>query len=520
MSIKFINNFTAKLANSVSTTDTTFVLDTPLPAITAPDYFLLTLFNKSGATESGWEIVKVTDTGASGGATITVVRAQEGTTAGPFAAGTRVELRLTAGAMNNVQAQLATKANNSDLLTAIGNINAPLLDLPLKNSLAMKSGVGNVTFTRASTATYIDRYGMLQVAGVDTPRFEKQGYLNEGSSTNLLTYSEQLDNSAWSLSYATVSANTTATLDPYGTNLADNVVEDTTNNYHYIVSSGATINSSALTISCFVKSAGSTKLKLSTWDQTNQAAFIAASFDLDAGTATPANSYTVSATITPMANGWFRVSASTTSAISGGLVKFVLTIARLGTSPYTGDGSSGLYVFGAQMEALPFATSYIPTTSSSVTRAADILKVTGIGNIGLGYNAKSIVVDSQALGVAADSRIFDIENFNYNMIRYDGSSSVQAFYDGGGMTAVINPKLKHRFAYVVGSDNMISNNITLYVDGVAATSKSNAVFSTNTGTPTNIRIGISTYGGESCFAYISNFRVYDRALTAYEVSLA
>jgi hypothetical protein len=106
MSIKFINNFTAKLVNGVSETDTTLVLDTPLPALTSPDYFLLTMFNKSGATESGWEIVKVTDTGPSGGTTLTVIRAQEGTTARSFATGTHVELRLTAGGLTSLFADI------------------------------------------------------------------------------------------------------------------------------------------------------------------------------------------------------------------------------------------------------------------------------------------------------------------------------------------------------------------------------------------------------------------------------
>jgi hypothetical protein len=104
MSAKFINNFAAKLTKDVSATDTTFVLDTPLPAFTAPDFFILTIFNKSGATESGWEIVKVTDIQSTDGKTITVVRALEGTTASAFPSGTRVEMRLTAGIMTGLQA--------------------------------------------------------------------------------------------------------------------------------------------------------------------------------------------------------------------------------------------------------------------------------------------------------------------------------------------------------------------------------------------------------------------------------
>ena len=68
-----------------------------------------------------------------------------------------------------------SKISTADIMMAIGNLNSPLLDMPLKNSLAMKAGVGSATFTRASTATYVDRYGVLKTASIDEPRFEKEG---------------------------------------------------------------------------------------------------------------------------------------------------------------------------------------------------------------------------------------------------------------------------------------------------------------------------------------------------------
>jgi hypothetical protein len=79
----------------------------------------------------------------------------------------------------------AWESTSADIM-AIGNINSPLLDMPLNNSLVMKAGVGSATFTRASTATYVDRYGVLKTAAIDVPRFESKGYLTEGSKTNLL----------------------------------------------------------------------------------------------------------------------------------------------------------------------------------------------------------------------------------------------------------------------------------------------------------------------------------------------
>jgi hypothetical protein len=422
------------------------------------------------------------------------------------------------------------KANNSDLLMAIGNINAPLLDLPLKNSLAMKAGVGNVTFTRASTATYINRYGILQVAGVDTPRFEKQGYLNESVTTNLLTYSEQFDNSVWVQTNATVSANTTATLDPYGTNLADKIVEDSSTNLHYI-SQTLTVSSSTLTFSCFVKAAESTKFRLNSYESSTPSSPIVADFDLSAVTATPGNTSTTYATITSMANGWFRVSATTTTAAKVS-TSFYLQTTRLGTGTYAGDGSSGIYVFGAQLEALPFATSYIPTVGSAVTRAADILNVTKAGNIPNieASGVISVLCDVDSLGDTGGNQwvwaiypsgndyigmLFVSGMYSYSVVASTTDSSSSSF---GHLLA----STKYRLAQVVSNAGHYAYN-----NGVQTVFKADTdgrITSTGNSNVSTVRIGsynpADIYTTSMFNGHISNFRVYDKALTAYEVSLA
>jgi hypothetical protein len=444
------------------------------------------------------------------------------TTAAPGTSNNQVATTAFVTAADNL------KANNSDLLMAIGNINAPLLDLPLKNSLAMKSGVGSVTFTRASTATYIDRYGMLQVAGVDTPRFEKQGYLNESVTTNLLTYSEQFDNSAWAKANVTVSANTTATLDPYGTNWADKLVEDTSTGIHYI-SQTLTVSSSTLTFSCFVKAAESTKFRLNSWDSTNSVSPILADFDLTAVTATPANSSTVSATITPIANGWFRVSATTTTAAKVS-ISFYLEISRLDNS-YTGDGVSGLYVFGAQLETWPFATSYIPTTSSSVTRASDILNFTRSGNIpNIEANGIiSVLCDIDVFGTTGNNQwvwalyVSSSDHIGLTFSTASGSAHVWSSTEGSALAFVgISPRTTYRIAQVASNAGHY-----VYKNGVQVGFKSDTdgrITQTCNSSFSTVRMGsynpAETYGPNSFNGHISNFRVYDRALTAYEASLA
>jgi len=98
MAVLFANNVSTTLAAPVATTDTTIAVTSSsgMPTISSGDYFLLTLENVAGNLR---EIVKVT---AFTGSTLTVVRAQEGTSALSFSSGDKVELRLTAGGLTNI----------------------------------------------------------------------------------------------------------------------------------------------------------------------------------------------------------------------------------------------------------------------------------------------------------------------------------------------------------------------------------------------------------------------------------
>jgi hypothetical protein len=68
-------------------------------------------------------------------------------------------------------------------------------------------------------------------------------------------------------------------------------------------------------------------------------------------------------------NGWYRCSATGVSA--GTFTSWILRIIKDATSTYTGDGTSGIYIWGAQLEQGSYPTSYIPTTASTVTRTVD-----------------------------------------------------------------------------------------------------------------------------------------------------
>jgi hypothetical protein len=93
MGIQLKNNASGTLATAISASDTGIVLTTgngaSFPALGASDYFYATLESTGGT----FEVIKVT---VRSGDSMTVVRAQEGSTANSFAAGSRIELRVTA----------------------------------------------------------------------------------------------------------------------------------------------------------------------------------------------------------------------------------------------------------------------------------------------------------------------------------------------------------------------------------------------------------------------------------------
>lgn len=105
MAQRFLNNFSTVLAASISSSDTTITLQSTagMAALSAGDYYMLTLYKRSGADELEREIVKVTSLS---GNVATVLRGQEGTAAFSAPAGTFVEARLTAGALDAVAQQI------------------------------------------------------------------------------------------------------------------------------------------------------------------------------------------------------------------------------------------------------------------------------------------------------------------------------------------------------------------------------------------------------------------------------
>lgn len=241
------------------------------------------------------------------------------------------------------------------------------------------------SFTRSTTATYFDVDGVMQTAAIDVPRIgydpvthAHTGLILEGAATNLLTYSEQFDNAAWTKTRASVDDN--SAIAPDGTTTADTFIEDSTaSNSHSIHTTTTTLTiGTAYSFGLFVKAAFGTRYIALTFGGTAYAAPVTVVFTLNASVS-PSVTGSGTGSITDIGNGWFKVVLTATAQATGGAsaIYYLSNSAVSAGLVYTGDGTSGLYIWGADLRASATIDSYIPTTSAQVTRAADV--VTGSG---------------------------------------------------------------------------------------------------------------------------------------------
>ena len=234
----------------------------------------------------------------------------------------------------------------------------------------------------------------LHTAVSGEPRFdhdpitgESKGFLIEEQRTNLLTYSEQFDNAAWTKVGSSITANTVVA--PDGTLTGDKLVEDTGSGTHRFRSD--VITTSADTNYSFTvyakENAASAKrfliLYLSGTTDITTGSRRSVVFDLSNGTSDASGGSTftlVDYGAVNVGNGWYRCQITVTTDAAGTTI-YAHTLATDSFSStsttYTGDGYSGIYLWGAQLEAGSFPTSYIPTVASQVTRSPDAASMTG-----------------------------------------------------------------------------------------------------------------------------------------------
>jgi len=193
--------------------------------------------------------------------------------------------------------------------------------------------------------------------------------LIEPQRTNLVTYSEQFDNENYTKLNSSITAN--ASISPSGIVNADKLVENTANTFH-LVGQTRSLSVGIVAYSFYAKQGGRSSLRID--PATTGLAPIAHTFNLENGTS-------VGGFIEPAANGFFRCSGTFEVLVAGTRGIFIVLLNSSGVTNYLGDGVSGAFLWGLQYEAGSYATSYIPTTTASVTSNADVISKTGISDL-------------------------------------------------------------------------------------------------------------------------------------------
>lgn len=235
-----------------------------------------------------------------------------------------------------------------------------------------------VTFTRANaTATQINANGYIESVAADTPRFDYdpvtlicKGLLIEESRQNACLRSESFNSSpTWTATAITVSQNTLDTLSPSGTNTAAALFETATTSAH-VVGQGAIPLNTAVTLSCFIKANGRSHALFGNTQQSIGIDLQTQTVIVGAGS--PSNSFCYS-----YGNGWYRVGFTATFTSNNAINIYTSTDGVFANRSYLGDVTKGIFVFGAQVETGADVTTYIPTTTTAVTRNADVATITG-----------------------------------------------------------------------------------------------------------------------------------------------
>jgi hypothetical protein len=248
--------------------------------------------------------------------------------------------------------------------------------------------------------------------------------LIEEARTNLSLYSEDLTNVSWNKTGATISSN--ATLAPSGSVTADKLVEDSATSAHNASQNIVVLISTAYTFSIYAKAAERTSLQIRLTSGTVIPTAQSLIFNLSNGTIS-AGTGTPTGTITNVGNNWYRCTLTISTTIAAGSLTVAFRLYN-GSDIYTGDGVSGMFLWGSQYEAGAFATSYIPTVASQVTRTADIAVMTGT-NFSDWYNASEgtfvckASIPYTAAGNRGPWRVDDNSDTNRMMVRNAGGST-------------------------------------------------------------------------------------------------
>lgn len=380
-------------------------------------------------------------------------------------------------------------------LSAFGTITLDSATVGVKTVYLTSNGTsGNLQFNQNAFRGSIDNVSVKEVTAYTTT--DKGAFLLEPISTNLITYSEDFSQSNWINS--NISEEVSTVLSPNGETYSYKLTNNAVTGNHFLRDTITVTNGQTYTLSVFIKKGTKDIVSIADGYNVN----ILANFDLTNGTRT--NVSATSSEIESYNNGWYKCSATlTTSSTNLGLMIFS------GTT-YAGKDESGyFYVWSAQIEQLPYSTSYIPTNGSTITRSAESCTKVNLSTDGLfGGKEGTIFLNTTDMATASTSlnsftpfrlyrQVSDKYRFYYEPDAAFIGSSIDLSANGG--------ELKMAFS-------VSDTEITIYVNG----SLHIAYTIVN---PILVDLDRWVWSTETKYKErVKDFRIYDKALTDEELT--
>jgi hypothetical protein len=379
-------------------------------------------------------------------------------------------------------------------------------------SVIPNTGLGDLDVVRNTTATRVNELGLIENIAANVPRIDytdgNGSILVEPQRTNSITYSEQVDNSYWVKSSIAVSVN--SIISPDGIQTADLLTSNVLSKSEHRIRATVVLNpSTTYTASIFVK-LKDPNINFYFRDLTRNVFTI---INLNNQTILTGDSF-FSVKIKAYSNNFFRLELSftTNSTISNSLLDFGFTSSNISFDSVIAEGQ-GLYLWGVQLEQGSYATSYIPTLGSAVTRNADVISKTGISDL---INSQEGVLFFEMAALSDDLTVRTIHisdggNNNAISVQYrNTSNTLFCLYkvDGVNVGIGINNLVITDFHKIAFSYKL--NSFKLFIDGVLISEDNSG--NVNAANTFN-QIGLKRVSDEFWYGKLRELQIYKTALT-------
>jgi hypothetical protein len=274
--------------------------------------------------------------------------------------------------------------DNGTRAAAIAGV-SPTLDYRFareKREIETVSLTDKLTYT-GGNGTFVGSDGFIQPATTNVPRFDHDplsrqslGLLSEVERRNLFIRSEEFSDAAWGKVNCSITSKSIAA--PNGIISGSKLVENSGSGEKGLAQGVAMQVGLRYVFSLFVKAAERTEVRTQWSTGSGSIQFGAVNFNLTTQAITTSGNVDFFG-VKSFGGGWFSIYGVTSQSTGTGSPSFSVLPLVNGATSYTGDGTSGIFIWGAQLEAGSTPSTYIPTTTTAVTRTADSAVIDGTG---------------------------------------------------------------------------------------------------------------------------------------------